>query len=128
MNINLNYQEITGVENIRFRSNPSKHLYQRTFWGLEKSNQKSAYKGFDLDQKELLIDELKNYVNNETLIDRAILSPNQDYIVYREIESNYFNSNESYDEYCYYKIYDRKTKKSQIIYEGYQEWFDLEWK
>ena len=125
--INLNYQEITGVKDIRFRSNPEKQLYKRTIWGLKQSGQKSSVVKPDVNEQKSLIDEIQNSIG-ETSIDRAVVSPDQNYIVYREIESNYFHLNQSYDQYCYYRGFDRQTGDIQTIYEGYQEWFDLEWK
>lgn len=67
------------------------------------------------------------YIDCENDISQAIGFPDGRYILYCEIVHNYYKTDMSDDEYCYYRVYDIETGTIVTIYAGYRQWFDLDW-
>ncbi len=61
-------------------------------------------------------------VNNS--VEQIVFSPNEKYILYKEIE---YGGEMTDDEYCYYKIINIENQETVTIYQGYREWYDLQW-
>ena len=125
IDLSQNYRKVEGVEDIIFCSH--NQLYKRTFWGLKAIDGQMDLTNQDKEEQKARIEELKQFIHCENIIDAAIPSADGRYILYREINANYFKSDMTDDEYCYYRIYDTNTKKIITVYKGYREWFDLSW-
>ena len=121
------YHKIEGVENIVFHSNWGNHLYQRCFWGLRKAGDTIEFKDQNESERMQMISELKRYVHSENSIRQAVASPDGKYILYCEIEYNYYKTDITDDEYCYYRVYEIETGDIVTIYKGYRQWYDLDW-
>lgn len=124
LDFSQSYRKIKGGDNIVFRQNWGKKLYKRHFWGLGQADKEIEFREHDkLEQ----MDELMHYIDSENDITQAIGSPDGRYILYCEIKYNYFKSDMTDDEYCYYRVYDIETGTIVTIYAGYRQWFDLDW-
>lgn len=127
LDFSLNYHKIEGVENIVFQSNWGKHLYQRCFWGLRKAGDTIEFREQNEPERIRMISELKGYIQTENGIRQAVASPDGKYILYCEIEYNYYRSDVTDDEYCYYRVYEIETGDIVTIYGGYRQWYNLDW-
>lgn len=124
LDFSQSYRKIKGIENIVFRQNWGKKLYKRHFWGLGQAGKTIK---FSEHNKLEQIGELMYYIDSENDIAQAIGSPDGRYILYCEIVHNYYKTDMSDDEYCYYRVYDIETGTIVTIYAGYRQWFDLDW-
>lgn len=122
-----NYRQIEGVENIVFRGNWKKQLFQRKFWGLGKAKEGTEFNEHGGEEQQLWIEELEGYINSDNTVVKAVPSPDGKYILYCEIEYNYYGSDMTDDEYCYYRVYQIETNELVTIYQGYRQWYDLDW-
>ena len=127
LDFSLNYHKIEGVENIVFQGNWGNHLYQRCFWGLRKAGDTIEFREQSEPERIRMISELKGYVQTENSIRQAVASPDGKYILYCEIEYNYYRSDMTDDEYCYYRVYEIETGDIVTIYGGYRQWYNLDW-
>lgn len=127
LDFSQSYHKIKGVENIVFQSNWRKHLYQRCFWGLRKVGDTIEFRDQDESERMQMVSELKGYVHSENGIRQAVASPDGKYILYCEIEYNYYGTDITDDEYCYYRVYEIETGNIVTIYGGYRQWYDLDW-
>lgn len=121
------YRQIEGVENIVFRDNWKKQLFQRKFWGLGKAKEGTGFNEHDGVEQQLWIEELEGYIHSDNTIVKAVPSPDGKYILYCEIDYNYYGSDMTDDEYCYYRVYQIETSEIVTIYQGYRQWYDLDW-
>lgn len=126
IDLSQDYQKIDGVENIIFCR--QEQSYKRGFWGLKSIDEEIELPEQDQRAQKALAEELKHLIDCKNTIAAAVFSPDGRYILYCEIEYNYYKSDMTDDEYCYYRIYDTDTKKIVTVYKGYREWFDLFWK
>lgn len=126
IDLSQDYREIEEVENIIFYSH--EQLYKRSFWGLQSIDEQTRPRERDKEEQKALLEELKQMIDCENTVDIAISSTDERYILYREIHYNYYKSDMTDDEYCYYRIYDNDTQRIITIYKGYRQWFNLDWK
>ena len=124
IDFNQEYRKVEDIETIFLKDNWENQLYQRSFWGLKKSHKELKLN--DQNQEKVL-NELYSFIDSDDSIDQAVYSPNHQYILYRELEYNDYQSNVTDDVYCYYKIYSLKTGNIIEFYKGYREWFDIAW-
>ena len=99
-------------------------------YDISESGRVIAY--YDYDSDEICFCELENSDEKrfevcENTIDQLQISPNEKYILYREIEYGYYGDGMTGDEYCYYQILDLETGNIITIYQGYQEWYNISW-
>lgn len=127
LDFSQSYRQIEGVENIVFGYGWKGELLQRKFWGLGKAKDAAKFNEHDKEEQQIWIEELKGYIHSDNIIVKAVPSPDGKYILYCEIEYNYYKSDMTDDEYCYYRVYQIETGKIVTIYQGYREWYDLDW-
>lgn len=122
------YRKISGIENIIFQSNAQRdRFYKRCFWGLVRTEAPVSFSQQKKDEVFLKTDVLQQYINSGNQISQIVVSPDGNYILYCEIDYNYKNTDMTDDEYCYYRVYDVKSKEVITIYEGYKEFYRLDW-
>lgn len=144
IDLSQNYRCVEGVENIVFQANWNPELYyERCFWGLKqaevpdmskepeemqapKSGSEDHAQQEDTTGWEAYLMETCAEPGN--VVDKIVISPDGNYVLYREIEYNYKKSGLTDDEYCYYRVYDVNTGEVVTVYEAYQEWYSLMWK
>ena len=125
------YRSVPGVESIVFWDNLEKQAYARTFWGLKRVDEPSVFSEPDSAGQEdaaAVLRERTDRSNDACVIDMALASPDGKYILYRELAYNFYKSDMTDDEYCYYRVFEPETGKIITIYQGYREWFRLAWK
>lgn len=91
---------------------------------------KIAY--YDYDSDEICFCDMENFAEkrfkvSENSIDQIEISPNEKFILYREIVYGYYGNYMMDDEYCYYKILNMDTETVITIYQGYREWYNISW-
>lgn len=150
------YRQIEGAEEIVFWDswNYDPVPYRRGFWGLKRIQTPVTpeienddeydcydYKVYDIsgsgrwlayyDNKlsQICLYDTKNGDEKclETVqnsVSQIVFSPDEKYILYKEIE---YGGETTDDEYCYYYIIDTESLKKVTIYEGYREWYTLQW-
>lgn len=122
------YRSVPGVQNIVFWDNWQKQAYTRTLWGLKKTEEPAEFPERDPEAQRAAIAALEETIDCENSIEIAIDSPDGKQILYLEIEYNYYQSDMTDDEYCYYRVFDIETGQITTIYQGYREWFRLAWR
>ena len=70
---------------------------------------------------------LHDLIDTDNVIRQSLYSPDMEYILYCEIEYDHTQSGMTDDEYCYYRVYDIRSGKNTMIYQGYREWYNLFW-
>ena len=70
-----------------------------------------------------LIEKLRT----ENTVEQIVISPDEQYILYQEIEYGYYGGYTSDDEYCYYRVVRVDSGETITIYQGYREWYELSW-
>ncbi|EOS43071.1 hypothetical protein C809_03966 [Lachnospiraceae bacterium MD335] len=125
LDFSQDYRKIQGIENVVFWRNWDKQCYRRCFWGLQKTDDTvSEDKAYVSDASR---DRLRDLVEIEHALQQSVYSPNQDYILYCEIDNDYNHSGTTDDEYCYYKVYEMETGKVITVFQGYKNWYNLVW-
>ena len=100
-------EQIVFWDSLNYKSVP----YHRGFWGLKRLHS-PIEKATD------------NNDEDDNSVEQIVFSPNEKYILYKEIE---YGGEMTDDEYCYYKIIDIENQETVTIYQGYREWYDLQW-
>lgn len=128
LDFSQDYRKIPNIEKVIFqRHRLSNIYYKRCFWGLCKSEPPVEFKPYHSDIPVLGIETLKDIIGEHNEIGQAVISPDSNYILYCELEYDYYNSGMTDDEYCYYRVYDVNTKEIITIYQGYKEWYNIGW-
>ncbi len=123
LDFSQDYRTVQGIENIVFLN--KRGCYKRCFWGLKKTDDTvPADMPHVSDESE---DRLQDLIEIEHTLIQSVYSPNQDYILYCEIDYNHYNSGLTDDEYSYYKVYEMETGKVITVFQGYKNWYNLVW-
>ncbi len=121
------YRQVEGYEGIIFEQNGWGKCFHRCFWGLKNIENVQA-EALDSSRKEdSSIQELTGRIDTEHTIEQSVYSPDGNYILYCEIAYNYTHSGMTDDEYCYYRVYERKSGRIITVYQGYREWYRMVW-
>lgn len=129
LDFSQDYRAVTGVENILFQSNADRDsFYRRSFWGLERTDAPASYEPHNVivSDRKMEPEAVKDHIG-DIQVWQSVLSPDENYILYCEIEYNYKNTGVTDDEYCYYKVYNIETGEITVLYEAYREWYHLDW-
>ena len=147
------YHKIEDAEQIVFWDSHDFKIipYCRGFWGLKRIHgpmEKETENTDEYDYKVYAVSESGRWVTyydsanseiclydteteDEKCVERVdnsvkqiVFSPNEKYILYKEIE---YGGEMTDDEYCYYKIMDVENQDTITIYQGYREWYDIQW-
>ena len=125
--ISQDYRKIKGIDNIVFATNWEHQCYKRCFWGLKKTeNFQDNFTDIFMEPDDS-ISELMNFIDTDNEIFKSVYSPDKNYILYCEIDYDYYHSGITDDEYCYYRVYEIKTDTVVTIYQGYRKWYDFCW-
>ena len=130
LDFSQSYRSVPGVESIVFWDSREKQAYTRTFWGLKKAAAPTVFSEPDTARQEeaaAILAEHIQHGSSACVLDIALVSPDGRYIVYREVEYNYYKSDMTDDEACTYRVFDIETGRISTIYKGYREWFRLDW-
>lgn len=88
---------------------------------------------YDYDSNEICFCGLENsdekrFRISKNIVDKIEISPNEKYILYREVEWGHIGDDGLMDdEYCYYRVLNTDTADVTTIYQGYQEWYNISW-
>ncbi len=125
LDFSQDYRAVQGIENVVFWRDWNEQCYRRCFWGLQKTDDTiPTDKPYVSDASW---DRLRDLVEIEHTLHQSIYSPNQDYILYCEIDYDFNHSGTTDDEYCYYKVYEMETGKIIPVFQGYRQWYSLLW-
>jgi len=127
LDFSQNYRKIAGVENIVFQRNGWGDYYKRCFWGLKRTEVPEIFVEYKTDTRVSQINELLDVIDVDNYIRQAVLSPDEQYILFCEIEYNFKKTGVTDDEYCYYRVCEVKTGDIITIYHAYKEWYNLNW-
>ena len=128
LDFSQNYRKIPGIENIVFERNGWKEkCYRRCFWGLKGMEDPRVDNPDNLHESDSSLYVLHDLIDTDNVIRQSLYSPDMEYILYCEIEYDHTQSGMTDDEYCYYRVYDIRSGKNTMIYQGYREWYNLFW-
>lgn len=132
LDFSQNYRTVQGVGNIIFIDTWQNQCYKRCFWGLRKTECPQTASDSDTLEDTLYvsdesIEKLKDLAEIEYMLYQSVYSPNHDYILYCEVESDYGGGGVTDDEYCYYKVYEMETGRIIPIFQGYRKGYSLLW-
>lgn len=74
-----------------------------------------------------LVGEVEEIYDTQYSVSQITLSSDERYILFCEIEYDVNGGYSSDEEYCYYRVIDRKNGEQYTIYSGYREWFQVYW-
>lgn len=131
LDFSQDYRKIVGAEEIIFQDRTAPgNSYCRGTCGLkrispEKAEELEAYDAnTDICEADgALIEKLRT----ENTVEQIVISPDEQYILYQEIEYGYSGGYTSDDEYCYYRVVSVDSGEIVTIYQGYREWYELSW-
>lgn len=148
LDFSQDYRKIQEVDTIRFQDNWSGKIYGRAFWGLrpvgrlengmQDSDSEAAstvgddlWYGYDSQEEHIflghLVGEIEEIYDTQYSVSQIVLSPDDRYILFCEIEYGVNGGYSTDEEYCYYRVIDRETGERYTVYAGYREWYRVYW-
>ena len=120
------YRQVDGWTGIVFRDNWADQDFKRCFWGIRVSDCYSDFQehmDFDRDSFEYKI--LSDRMDTR-YVTQIVLSPDGKNILF--VESIYRGTGVTDDEDVYYRVYEIEEDYFITIYEGFREFFRVDWK
>lgn len=128
LDLSQDYRKITGIENVVFQHNGwNDQYYKRCLWGLSRTEVPDVFEEYKTSTSTLARTKLHSMLDTDNYIRQAVFSPDENYILYCEIEYDYKKTGVTDDEYCYYRVYEMKSGEVITIYHAYREWYNLDW-
>lgn len=127
LDLSQDYRSIPGIENIVFCTYVDNTAYKRCFWGLRRAEPQQEYEVAKNGEVVPEAEALAETFEGKRELQQAVLSPDGNYILYKEILYDYTHSKMTDDEYCYYRVYDRRTGEITTIFQGYRKHYKIGW-
>lgn len=122
------YDALNDQAGMLFKNYQSESYFKYGNSMLFKIEKPSNFNSYVSSEHTEEIDFVRHHSGKTGNLTQAVFSPDRQYILFSTVVYNYDGSDPENDEYCFYYVMDVNTGKPSLLFKGFRQWYEIDWR
>lgn len=120
--------EINNQAGMLFKNYQSESYYKYDNSMLNKIEKPSNFRSYVSAEHTEEMSFVKQHAGDVGNLTQAVFSPDKQSILFSTVVYNYDGSDPENDEFCFYYVMDINTQKPSLLFKGFRQWYEIDWR